>query len=277
MDWDAYPAVAFKQGEVVVKKNGEIFSEDNLEPLMHPIISEAMAIASASLDSHTSGDDHINEVTVTEFFSMDWGGHIDENGKYQLLVYVHLRAEHEDSCIHWEGRDGYRVGYIGYCYMTKWFLFDGEKAVEWSQVTERGCYAFTYGWYPIIHNNWRETDEWFAQDHSFKVMIGDGYNFTVGNLSAFCKKWTTSTGCELRFYNDKDEYLCSIDGSPGSKTAVCVIGTGRYLIAHQLSLYLWNNGELSKLTGSIYSLRLRKMPNLRKFKKAGNAHKESQT
>lgn len=276
MDWDAYPAIAFKQGEIVVKRNGEKISEDNLEPLMYPIISEAMAIASASLDSHTSGDEHVNEVRIWEFFSMDWGGHIDETGKYQLLVYVSMRAEHEDSCMHWEGRDGYRVGYVGYCDLTKWFMFDGENVVEWSQKTERGCYAFSYGWYPIIHNNWSETDERYAQDHSFKVMIGDGYYFTVGNLSAFCKNWMIRTGCELKFYNANDEFLCSIDGTPGSRTAICPIGAGKYLIIHQSSLYLWDNGDLKEQATSIYNLRLRRMPNLRKFKKAGNVHKETQ-
>ena len=272
-DWDAYPSIAFKQGEIVVKRNGEVFSECNIEPFIYPIVDEAMNIAETSLDSHTSGEDHVDATTMREFFSMFWNGHIDEKGNYQLLTYVSLTAQREDSCMVPDGRDEYRSGYVGYCELTKWFMFDGKNIEEWSQVVNRGCYAFSYGWYPVIHNDWRVTDERFAQDHSVKVMLNDGIYATVGNLPSFCKNWAFSKNNDLKFYNAGNEFLCSIVGNPGSRMSVCPISAGKNLILSGAGLYLWDNSNLTDLATSIYNLRLRKMPNLRKFRKAGNAQK----
>ena len=269
MDWEAYPAIDFIQGEIVVKKNGEIISEENIEPFIYPIISEAMSIAAVSLDRHTSGDDHIDELTVTEFFSMFWNGHIDENGNYQLLTYVSLTAEREDSAMHWDGRDGYRVGYVGYCELTKWFMFDGKNVTEWSQRTDRGCYAFSYGWYPIIHDDWRVTDERYAPDYSVKVMLGDGIYATVGNVREFCNRWAYRDICDLKFYDANDEFLCSVVGNPGRRLSVCPLGSGKFLILSVTDLLLWDNGEITKIATNLSNFRIRPMPNLRKFKKVG--------
>ena len=91
----------------------------------------------------------------------------------------------------------------------------------------------------------------FAGTADFLTYPSDGGNYTA----SIC--------------NDRDELLLTVKASPLDRLGICPMGHGKFLVCTGYCLYLWENGSLTELAHGCDNMRIRRMPDLRKWKRMG--------
>ena len=269
-DWDSAPSHRFynnPSGGACVKLNGEIFKTYDYLPCILPYVEEAMAEAEA-LAQPVMGEEHGSYTRLTTFYTSTWSGKVDPQGKFQVLVNARIEAEHIEHAVSMEGRDGYGFGNRSTCEVNTWFTFDGEEKEDW-------FVGYTTSWHPYSYpsgayggnDGWQSEDFRYAPAGSFRLALHDGFYATVEDLENFVKEWAFKDNCILHVYNARNEHLFSFAGNPGRNLSVCPVGTGKYLYGYPGRLYLWDNGEISEVVRDHSNYRIRRMPNIRKWKR----------
>ena len=266
-DWETGAYYPGENSGACVRRNGEIIKTYDILPLLLPYVEETKARAEALAQPIPSDPDVTDRVPYTEldtFYNLTWSGKVDEKGNFQVLVNARIRSSHREHAVHW---DGYGFGNVGRCECNTWFTYDGETAAYWYK-------GYTTSWYPyheaagtLTGEGWSRRDEVFSPAGSFKLMLHDGYYVTVKGLENFVKEWAFTDNCTLSYYSPQGEFLFSAKGNPGRALMICPVGTGKYLYGYPGRLLLWENGHRSEIVSGCSNYRIRKMPNLKKWKR----------
>jgi len=269
-DWDSAPDYRYysNPGGACVKRNGEVITTYDILPHALSCVEETMARAEA-VTHPEDGAEADSDTRLTDFYCLTWSGTVDAKGNFQVLYNIRIQSEHVECAVQMEGADKYGYGNIGRCEVNEWLAFDGKDMETWFLGYTTSWHPYSYFPWAVVGEGWSNTEKQYAPDNSFRLAVHDGMYATVGNLPSFVKAWSSSNDCLLSIYDAKDEFLFSFAGNPGNRTTVCPLGRGKYLYGNGGRLNLWDSGKTTEILRSHGNYRIRRMPNLRKWKRTG--------
>ena len=181
-------------------------------------------------------------------------GRVDQQGRFKLLIW------HQVSQKLWDGSSISSERHV---------VFDGTNIEPWSEESK------TLWEDPVTGETKRSHTKWTAPDYSVRFPIYDGMYMLLPSDGNFM---SGSGKCGTPIYNAQDELIMKLDTHAGGRVNVCPLEKGKYLVSmvsvsilggETSELYLWEDGKLTQLMSGCLNRRLRKMSNLRKWKKAG--------
>ena len=173
------------------------------------------------------------------------GGRVDKEGNFKVMIW-HSISEH--------GENGSHVS------TDRYVFFDGSNLEPWMEKTK------TTPRDSVTGESHTSESRWSAPDYSIRYPLHDGmYMRFPANLDYLIsgKRYIS------KIYSAKDELLMELETNPTARTSLCPLGQGKYLVSTGSPLYLWKDGQFTKLMRGCYNYRLRRMSNLNKWKKAG--------
>ena len=261
------------EGGACVKKNGEIIRTYDLYPYITSLIAEATAKAQAQT-TPVSGDDAGSETYTSYFYCTTLGGRVDENGNFKVVVHLIIEVTHEEYAYYteygpWGGSDTYMYGNRGSAELCRRIFIDGNGTIEpWFKGERLLWSSFNAGGYGGGNSRLSE-DTWYAPDDSIRYPVHDGMYMTFAGTADFLTRPSDGGNYTASIYSEHDELLLTLAANPLNRLSLCKLGNGKFLLCKSSYLYLWDNGNLTELARSCQNFRLRKMSNLKAWKRTG--------
>lgn len=260
-------------GDPCVRCNGEVAESYNLMPYVLESIPKAEEMAKAECRPER-GDDAGSTTEVTSLLCSVLGGRVGTDGSFYIVAHLTVKVEHTEYAYSSEsglygGMDVYMHGNTAKAELCRRVIFDGSSVVEWFKGYWLNWRTFSYSPYGGGIGDYRNSrDAWYAPMSGIHYPVHDGMYMTIEGTANFLEYPSSSGNYTASIYSDKDELLLELPASPADSLCLCRIGEGKYLVSKNGWLYIWENGNLTDLKMGCSNYRLRRMSNLKKWKKA---------
>ena len=260
------------EGGSCVKCNGNVIATYNLLPYAMSMLEEATAMAQAETDS-VDGDDHGSDTRIESVYGTTLSGKVDGEGRFKVVAHFIVRVSHEEYAYYtegsfWGGSNTYLFGNRAEAEVCRRIFLDGTSAEEWFGGYRIQWNTFDTGGAGAGDSRYR-SDAWYAPDGSIRYPVHDGMYMTFTGTADFLTYPSDGGNYTASICNDRDELLLTVKASPLDRLGICPMGHGKFLVCTGYCLYLWENGSLTELAHGCDNMRIRRMPDLRKWKRMG--------
>ena len=262
-----------EQNGACVKRNGEVIATYDLLPYALSMIDEATPMAIGQT-SPAGGDDPGSETYIYSFYCTTLSGKVDAQGNFKVVAHIIIEARHEEYAYHTEygffgGSDTYIFSNTGSAELCRRIFIDQTGNIEeWFKGYWLRWWTFSYRWGGAGKSTHSE-GAWYAPNGSIRYPVHDGMYMTFSGTANFLNYPSDGGDYIASIYNEQNELVLTVKANPLNRLSLCQIGTGKYLVCTGYYLYLWDNGNLTELAHGCQNFRLRKMSNLKKWKREG--------
>lgn len=260
------------EGGSCVRCNGKVITSYDLLPCIADMIEEATTMAKAETSS-VEGEDQGSDTRVESVYGTTLSGRVDSDGRFKVVAHLAVRVSHEEYAYYTEGSlgggsDTYLFGNRATADIRRRIVFDGACVEEWFKGYRVQWNTFDAGSFGIGDSRNRG-DAWYAPDNSIRYPVHDGMYMTFAGTADFMTYPSSGGNYLASIFNDRDESVLSFNANPLQRVNVCLVDGRKYLVGVGSYVYLWDNGVLTELAHGCDNIRIRRMPNLRKWRKMG--------